>query len=137
VIPFFKRFFRRRTGELPDPASLLKGAPVRARIKTYTSELGQTYRYVYRGYRESAGGRDFVFQILLQQSPREVGVRVLDSEVSVCSGILGRDFAPQERYAVAKMALFEAFDLGTANREAHFTPSASDMEKYLARLGRL
>ena len=140
-MPVLREFLKRIFGgpSTPDAPETwqLKGAPSRLRTKTYSSESGPAYRYFYRGYKEipDGSGRDFVFSVLPQNVAK--GVRILESEVAQCAAAIGREFAPQERYAIAKMTLFAAFDSGGIERQMYFSPNASQMIEYLRQLGRL
>jgi hypothetical protein len=101
------RFIRRQ----PAPAPALRGAPESPRIKRYTAMSGYVYEYVYRGFREDGAGRRHSFTV---SSDRKTW---FDLEVAVdAEGLAGwektngRELNSAERYAVAKLALFEAFD---------------------------
>jgi hypothetical protein len=84
----------------------LTGAPAVRRIKHYSAEIGYAYEYRYEGQRPYGdAGVEYVFRF--RGGPKEwrrTGVLVADA----CLG--GRDTSSTERYAIAKLALLEAFD---------------------------
>jgi hypothetical protein len=97
MLAWLRRLGRR--GQQPP----LTGAPAVRRLKTYSAASGYVYQYVYEGHR----GTEYFFQasadrrtyfsvvVILSHATLETSARELDST---------------ERYAVAKMALFRAFD---------------------------
>lgn len=105
---WWQRFFARRAAPAGAP---LKGRRPVARVKSYTAMSGYVYEYVYQGYREESEGRTHVFEV----SPDRK--RWFAFEVDVPGEALGewerahkRTLNEAERYAVAKLALFAAFD---------------------------
>ncbi len=82
----------------------LRGAPPVRRHKTYTADSGYVYTYYYEGYRETAAGFDFQFQASAN-SERFTPVRVCLARDAV-----QRELTATERYALAKLSLFQAFD---------------------------
>ena len=104
----FRNFFSKR------PAALTGAPPVR-RLKTYSAQSGYVYQYYYEGHRpfRSAGesGSEFVFTISAdRKSWSEAGVHVSDQAVAHWERSHARQLSNNERYAIAKMALFQAFD---------------------------
>jgi len=93
----------------------LTGAPPVRRLKTYSAQSGYVYQYCYEGQRpfqkSAERGVEFVFSI---SSDRKTwsGCRVLlsDGAVAWWEGAHERELSATERYAIAKMALFQAFD---------------------------
>ena len=119
----------------------LKGAPVHARTKTYSSETGYVYQYVYRGYRGLPGlsGTQFVFEATRDRAAKfTIAVSLLQSNLAECEQRIGRELASTERYALAKMTLFSAFDTITAlgPHSRPLVPEAAQMEEQLRVLGR-
>lgn len=117
---WFSRFFARRAA--PAEAPPLKGKRPVARVKTYTAMSGYVYEYTYQGYRELPAARTHVFEV----SPDRKSWFLL--EVTIPSAALEewesthrRCLNEAERYAVAKLALFAAFDEqdGPAALQAH------------------
>lgn len=104
---WFQRFFARR----PPPPVPLKGKRPVARVKSYTALSGYVYEYAYEGYRDDHLARTHVFQI----SPDRKDWFLLDIAVPFAALAAweqtnGRTLNEAERYAVAKLALFAAFD---------------------------
>jgi hypothetical protein len=96
----------------PEP---LKGAPLVRRLKTYSAESGFVYQYYYEGCREfrSGGekGVEYVFSASANRKRYEpVAVRLGKSAVEGWEREHTRELSSAERYAVAKLALFQAFD---------------------------
>ncbi|MGA2193679.1 MAG: hypothetical protein ABSH40_00280 [Bryobacteraceae bacterium] len=104
----FRNFFSRK------PAALTGAPPVR-RMKTYSAQSGYVYQYYYEGHRafRSAGesGSEFVFTISADRKCwSEASVHVSDQAVAHWERSHARQLPNNERYAIAKMALFQAFD---------------------------
>ena len=104
----FRQLFSRKK-----PA--LAGTPATRRMKTYNAESGYVYQYFYEGYRvySAAGdsGTEFVFTISGDRKTwHSIPVLVSDEAVRGWSSSHGRELSSTERYAVAKIALFHAFD---------------------------
>ena len=129
-------------------ADQLTGAPVHARVKTYSAETGLVYQYVYRGHRRTEDdlGAEHVFDAQLSQAQRgspsrqfPISVCLLDAEIASCERAIGRELIAAERYAVVKMTLFAALDefQDSSQWEAPLIPLASKMETHLRILGRI
>ncbi len=93
----------------------LTGAPVVRRLKTYSAQTGFVYQYYYDGHRVFRSGREngteFVFSISADgKTWHATSVRVGDSATGAWEAANGRTLSSTERYAVAKIALFQAFD---------------------------
>jgi hypothetical protein len=93
----------------------LTGAPAVRRQKTYSAESGYVYQYFYEGQRpatrDGAAGVQYVFNVSADRKTSTMvsvflGAAVLDAWEQG----RGRTLGSTERYAVAKMALFQAFD---------------------------
>ena len=115
-------FFRRKPAEPP-----LAGAPAVRRLKTYSAASGYVYQYVYDGRRPAsragAPGVQFVFQVSAdRRSYFPLSVFLPETSVSGFE----RPFSGTEHYAIAKLALFRAFD----ERE---TPGALAAEAVVTR----
>jgi hypothetical protein len=103
----FKRFFQK-----PAP---LSGAPSVRRQKTYSAQSGYVYQYFYEGHRrylrDDDRGTEFVFDVSAdRKTSAPVSVFVSDDAVVAWERKYGRELVASERYAAAKMALFQAFD---------------------------
>lgn len=83
------------------------------RQKSYSAQSGYVYQYYYQGQRPSAPepGTEYVFDVSAdRRTSRPVSVLVTDSAVQSWETESGRTLSATERYAIAKMALFQAFD---------------------------
>jgi hypothetical protein len=127
------RFFRRK------PAPLTGAPPVR-RLKSYSAESGYVYQYFYLGCRPSrdeGGGTEFCFDVSADRKT-SVEVSVLVSDAAVCEWerAHGRAVIANERYAAAKMSLFQAFDERPPDRiQEAIRVRTADLEAILATLG--
>jgi hypothetical protein len=131
----FERLFKKK----PAP---LTGAPTVRRQKTYNAQSGYVYQYFYEGQRpfqrDAEAGTEFVFDVSSdRKTSAPVSVFVLDEAVRAWEEQHGRELVATERYAAAKIALFQAFD-----ERAHpglmkqdIRVRAADIEAILAGLG--
>ncbi len=93
----------------------LAGAPATRRIKTYSAQSGFSYDYWYEGHRpyrsRGEAGTEFVFRVAVG-SGNHISVPVIlnHEAVQAWEQTHARQLSPTESYAVAKMALFQAFD---------------------------
>jgi hypothetical protein len=93
----------------------LRGAPATIRLKTYSAPTGFIYRYRYQGWRpchsRGANGSEFVFAVSAGPARSgQISVFIEAAAVAAWENANGRALSATERYAVAKMALFRAFD---------------------------
>ncbi len=94
------------------PAPLTGAPPVR-RQKTYSAQSGYVYQYYYEGQRATRPelGIEFVFDVSAdRKTSTAVSVLVPETAVESWQRDHGRELNSTERYAIAKMALFQAFD---------------------------
>jgi hypothetical protein len=100
----FRRLFSKRNA--PKADTPLAGAPAVRRLKNYSAQTGYVYQYFYEGHRSYSGdGVEFVFTVSADRKAWNL------LSVIVSGGALrSRDLTTTEQYAVAKMALFQAFD---------------------------
>lgn len=141
------RWLHRRNRARGFEQEVLRGAPLRARIKTYSSANGHVYQYVYRGWRSTVpavlnvySALEYVFQVnTTPQNTGRVTVQLLDTEIASCQKRIGRELLDSERYAIAKLSLFDAFDEAEdfSALSDPIVPSASRMQQCLETLGRL
>ena len=108
TISVFRNFFSKKT--LP-----LTGAPAVRRQKTYSAQSGYVYQYFYEGSRPfSSGGQsgsEFVFTFSAdRKTSHPVSVLVSEEAIASWEQSHARSLSTTERYAIAKMALFQAFD---------------------------
>jgi hypothetical protein len=91
----------------------LTGAPTVRRQKTYSAQSGYVYQYFYEGNRRASTppGTEYVFDVSAdRKSSAPVSVFVSDESIASWERQSGRALSGTERYALAKMALFQAFD---------------------------
>lgn len=105
----FRKFFSKKTEDIP-----LSGAPRQPREKVYSAQSGYVYHYFYRGLRVQEGGQaatEFVFRISADRKNwREASVRQRHASIADWENANQRTLTAAERYAIAKIALFQAFD---------------------------
>jgi len=93
----------------------LTGAPSVRRLKTYSAQSGYVYQYFYEGQRPWQDGKEhgteFVFTVSAdRKTTHELSVIVSASALVDWEKEHDRVLTANERYAVSKMALFQAFD---------------------------
>jgi hypothetical protein len=93
----------------------LTGAPAVRRLKSYSAQSGYVYQYFYEGQRPlpSGGesGLEFVFTVSAdRKSWHAVSVLVAEEALRAWQQAHAYPLSSTERYAVAKMALLQAFD---------------------------
>jgi len=120
----------------------LTGTPAIRRLKTYSSQSGYVYQYFYEGHRPfgsgSGSGTDFVFSISADgKAWNATSVLLSDSAIHAWEAAHGRSLASNERYAIAKMALFQAFDERTApaQMKGDVRVRNADVEAIIENLG--
>ena len=122
----------------------LTGAPSVRRLKTYSAQTGYVYQYLYEGQRSFAEGRtqeagaEFVFRVSSDgKTWRRLNVYVGGACLSRWEQAQGRVLSSTERYAMAKMALFGAFEEGgtPAQIRPEVRVRASDVARILEILG--
>lgn len=119
----------------------LAGAPPVRRQKTYSAESGYVYQYYYEGYRSFGSGAErgieYVFDVSAdRKTSTAVSVFLAEASLVPWHGRHGRELAAVERYAVAKLALFHAFDERAHPRlmKQPVRVRAADVEGILAAL---
>ncbi len=116
----------------------LRAAPAVRRQKNYSAASGYAYEYFYEGFRDEGGCRCHVFTVSADRKEWfELHVLVEDRAIESWRAKHSRPLAENERYAVAKMALFEAFDTwsGPGEMLAPVRVDAHAAERLLERLG--
>ena len=123
-------------------AQPLSGAPAVRRQKSYSGQSGYVYLYYYEGHRpyrrEHNTGTEHVFDVTAdRKTSMAVSVLVSDSAIEDWESRHGRSIYASERYAIAKMALFQAFDErpNPAAMKADVRVRAADVEAILIQLG--
>jgi hypothetical protein len=104
----FRSFFSRK-------APPLTGAPPVRRLKTYSAQSGYVYQYYYEGQRlfqeDGDAGTEFVFTVSADRKTwHPARVLVPDSGIRAWELRHARELSSTERYAICKIALFQAFD---------------------------
>jgi hypothetical protein len=120
----------------------LTGAPAVRRRKTYSGQSGYVYQYYYEGHRPFQHGRDkgteYVFDVSAdRKTSSKVSVLVSAAAIEDWEGRHGRTLYGSERYAIAKMSLFQAFDErpDPDSLSADIKVRAADIEGILITLG--
>ena len=108
MLGWFKRMRTR-------PEAPLTGAPPVRRQKTYSAQSGYVYQYYYQGQRPAFRGREegveYVFEVSAdRKTTAPVSVFVSLAIVREWERPRDRTLTATEQYAIAKMALFQAFD---------------------------
>ncbi len=99
-----RKFFTKKT--LP-----LTGAPVARRLKAYSAQSGYVYQYFYEGQRPWEAGTEYVFSVSADRKNwHPTSVRVDTAALRAWEQSHTRELCSAERYAVVKLALFQAFD---------------------------
>lgn len=93
----------------------LTGAPTVRRLKSYSAQSGYVYQYFYEGQRpfRSSGesGTEFVFTMSADRKTwHPVSVLVAEEALQGWEKSHDHPLSAPERYAVSKLALFQAFD---------------------------
>jgi hypothetical protein len=104
----FRSFFKKK----PKP---LTGAPTVRRLKLYSAQSGYVYEYYYEGHRDfrsgSDNGTEFVFSLSADRKTwHPTSVMLSEDAIHAWETSHGRQLSSTERYAIAKVALFQAFD---------------------------
>jgi hypothetical protein len=99
----------------PKKEAPLTGAPPVRRLKTYSAQSGYVYQYCYEGQRafqrSGQSGTEFVFSLSSDRKTWRASKVLLPQDAIVrWQAAHERQLSDTERYAVAKMALFQAFD---------------------------
>ena len=84
-------------------------------MKTYSAQSGYVYQYFYEGQRRTGSGEgaetEFVFSISADRKNwSQAAVVVGDAALRAWEESNDRQLSATERYAIAKVALFQAFD---------------------------
>jgi hypothetical protein len=133
----FLAFFRRFRAN----AQPLTGAPAVRRQKTYSAQSGYVYQYYFEGRRPYARaphtGVEYVFNVSADRKTSfPACVLVSDHAVAQWEAQHERSLNSTERYAIAKMALFQAFDErpGPASMREEIHARPADVQAILEAL---
>jgi hypothetical protein len=98
----------------PAAPAPLRAVPEIRRQKNYLAASGYAYEYFFEGWRPGSALREYHFTVSGDRKTWfALQVILPDQALRSWESTHGRTLADNERYAVAKMALFDAFD----NRE--------------------
>lgn len=128
-----------RLGKKPAEAPLT-GAPRKARLKTYSAESGYVYQYVFVGQRpvtSRRAGVEYAFEVCWdRKTNHRVWVLISDDALAPWVRDNGRTLTNSERYAVAKLALRNAFDTRSPERIGEpIAPGPDEARAILEELG--
>jgi hypothetical protein len=124
-VTFFRKWFQKSS----EP---LTGAPATRRLKTYSAQSGYVYQYRYEGQR----GADYTFSVSADRKTwRELHVGVSAEAIDAWETSHGRTLSSTERYALAKMGLFAAFDDRATPAELGELVSVDDVAGIAENLG--
>jgi hypothetical protein len=120
----------------------LHGGLTLRRVKRYAAQSGYVYEYFFLGRREiryhGAEAIEFVFEVSAgPETGLHVTVILPMPSLEPSETVWGRKLATNEHYAVAKMALFQAFDerSAPADMRDHVIVRPADAAAILATLG--
>jgi hypothetical protein len=93
----------------------LTGAPATRRVKSYSAQTGYAYQYQYEGHRPLRSGGETGTEFVFRYSPdrkywHDARVHLYASALAEWERTSGRMLSATEHYAIAKMALAQAFD---------------------------
>ena len=135
MVTMLRNFFTKRI-------SPLTGAPVVRRLKSYSAQSGYVYQYFYEGQRpfRSGGesGTEFVFTVSAdRKTSHPVSVLVAEGALRAWEQAHAHPLSSTERYAVSKMALFQAFDerAGPPQMKEDVLVRHADVEAIVKTLG--
>ena len=106
MVAVFRWFKKKTAAESP-----LLSAPSGPRVKTYSAASGYVYQYAFVGQRMREREVEYVFEVSFDRSTRHrISVWVTAAALAPWTSANGRELTSSERYAVAKIALRNAFD---------------------------
>ncbi|MGE5647976.1 MAG: hypothetical protein ACM336_19540 [Acidobacteriota bacterium] len=129
MIDWLRLFGRRQ----PVP---LTGAPPVRRTKTYSAQSGYVYQYVFAGRHEA----EYVFEVTADRKTHFPAVVLIeDAVLDQWQRDRSRELTLVERYAVAKIALAQAFDerAGPDQMRAPIRVRRADLDLIAETLGLL
>lgn len=108
---WFKRWLSARPAAAPAPASRPAQPSAPPRLKSYQADSGHVYQYFFEGRHCRGRETAFLFSVTAQRTaPQRVSVVLPEASLASFEREAGRRLAENERYGVAKMALFRLFD---------------------------
>ncbi len=112
------------------------------RVKTYSSQTGVVYQYVFAGQRRARRrwlrqGTEFLFDVSAdRRTSFPLAVFLSDRAVRWWQQAYGRPLSSTEQYAAARMRLFRAFDQNAEleRQSGSLAVDRSNIEELLAAL---
>jgi hypothetical protein len=107
------------------------------RLKHYSAASGVVYQYVFRGKLPGDAGEAHVFEVTAdRQAAFPVRVVIGSEELHFCEQRLGSGLRWNDEYALAKLALFHAFDEREKAEEMRESvrPGTSELLGYMKTL---
>jgi hypothetical protein len=134
-----RRFLARQPTAARPEEPQLTGAPARLRLKTYSSEEGMVYQYLYRGHRAEQAATTYVFSVTINRKDWErVSVALDRKTIEDWQQANDHTLRGVDLYAIAKMSLFESFDRsGEGVPSSVIQPDSADISRLLDGLGLL
>jgi hypothetical protein len=119
----------------------LHGVPAARRVKRYAADSGYVYEYFYEGYRlwcdGESRGLEFEFRVSAgREQWLPAAVVIADDALEAWQAAHGFALTSTERYAIAKLALFQTFDglAAPPERAVEVRVSTADAEAFADRL---
>lgn len=120
-----------------EAAPPLIAGPVGPRVKTYSAASGYVYQYAFIGQRAFAHETEYVFSVSYdRRTQHRISVWVGETAVAPWERAQGRALSTSERYAIAKIALRNAFDERERPEAIHLriAPGAEEVQAILDSL---
>jgi hypothetical protein len=126
-------WFRRRAASGP-----LQGRPPAPRQKSYSASSGYVYQYFFEGWDQESFGRRYQYAVTADRKTYfPVRILIRKDAATQWERVHGRNLIEAEWRAVAKIALFDAFDRRPPKgMREEVQVAAEAFEEILARLGR-
>jgi hypothetical protein len=121
----------------PKPTPPLRGRPATRRVKHYAALSGYAYEYFHEGFRDAGPAREYHFAVSSDRRQwSTLRVTLREEALAAWQARNERPLAEAERYALAKLALFAAFDEADNPRQlaTEVDPGVETVEELLARL---
>ncbi len=107
------------------------------RLKHYSAASGVVYQYVFRGKQDGKQGSAHVFEVSADRAaPFDLLVEIAPDALAQCEARLGSPLRWNDEYALAKLALFQAFDEreDAAAMRATVRPTSGELLGYMKTL---
>jgi len=130
-----------RIGLFSKKPAPLHGVPATRRVKRYAADSGYVYEYFYEGNRlwcdGQSRGLEFEFRVSAgREQWLPAAVVIADDALAAWQATHGFALTSTERYAIAKLALFQTFDglAAPPERAVEVRVSTDDAETFADRL---